>query len=606
MPGDSPSIADPAIIDSSIVSMSNSSSTPPAYTRPAQENLKVHGNGSFEPGSALSKLLDSAVANAAKELTPEPESASPDLNSPRHSSMLETVPKKTDHSRVYSIEKLLALRAAPEVAHFDTSILPDSSFWVLKSSRPQKNQQEKEYKNGHSGKRNHRRSNHNNHGPDGDSKWERKSLGFAKSPELDKLSSEKISQLLGENPEEALPEWDAPDTNDMKMDMGSTVDDFERWKKHMRDEERRKNGEPDVSDVDTPAAKSNEVDSFFSFIKPKDSLGPEPTSNSPKPVQETAKSSRFSSFFGGASEESPRRAPPPGLGSRQSSGVASDVLGLRFFGGNNDLKNQNQQPEVQPRQVPQPTNYPVPPQSVNPVGAQLPQFNQPVPGLGPAGVHPTSNDSFFLSLLNKRTPSGNMPLAQGSLPQQAPSQAIFQGEPKANPKGSSFLEGPNDRQNSRQGSIASQSPGSGRGSLTGEKLDMKGPGELPHWGNSAPNFVAPPGMQRGHPSMPPFQNLQGPPPAPGMFPPGMFPPGMQPPPPGFRGMPLLNLPHGNAPSGNQIPMRGPGNANFPPPPGYYGVPPGMGQNPDVMPPLGMQHPSHSHLAKPSQPSRSED
>lgn len=123
--------------------------------------------------------------------------------------------------------------------------------------------------------------------------------GFARAEELDSLSNDKISQLLGEGPDELEPEWDAEIIGDGKigkssggggeggadddlahmsmMNMGQTVEDFEKWKYQMKLQERRRKGEVVDEEVeqqkladDESAAKNagNEVDNFFSFIKP--------------------------------------------------------------------------------------------------------------------------------------------------------------------------------------------------------------------------------------------------------------------------------------------------------------------------------------------------
>ena len=80
-------------------------------------------------------------------------------------------------------------------------------------------------------------------------------LGFNRSFELDQLSNDKISQLLGEQENELeTPEWDdvgnfsessnkynnKETNNGGLMNMGQTVEDFEKWKYQMKLQERRK------------------------------------------------------------------------------------------------------------------------------------------------------------------------------------------------------------------------------------------------------------------------------------------------------------------------------------------------------------------------------
>lgn len=545
---------DPAILDSSIMSMSASSDKNAASSSLAlfstatehslRENTNTNGGyqGNLEPGSALSKLLDSAMANAAKELTPEPDSTrSPThLASPRRSSLLAFKPPSSQKANVYSIEELLALRSAPEVANFDTSVLPELPFWCIKPHKPKNHQQ-----NGSGNKRNSRR-NQNQQQNDFNGKWERKPTGFAKSSEVDTMSAEKISQLLGENPEEGTPEWDLPGGgNDMQMDMGSTVEDFERWKQRMREGERKQYGEVEASPAESEAPRGNEVDNFFSFVKPKAGASsvPESTTSS-----DAGKTSRFSSFFGGPGvEESPKRtAPPPGLERSAQAGRVPESAGLRFFGmAQGSPAQQNLTPKQEPMggtQQPQ-MQQQMPQQRPPPMMQGSPASGGP-PGLSfPMGGDGNKQDSFFLSLMKKRDLQQDVPQRAGELAEGLPLLKSDKGAPQGNP------------------GIPGQGP-------QGARQNMP-QGVPPYMGNPQMGGNIPPGFQRAPQHMYQFQG----PPA-GMFPPGMnMPPGMPP-----QGFPQMQGRPGQSREGqpNQGMFRG-----QMPPPGFYGFPPGM--NPGMPP-----------------------
>lgn len=552
--------SDPAIIDSSIISMSGPSSAGISAEGPQE-------GGSLEPGSALSKLLDSAMANAAKELTPEFDGRTSEAASPRKTSFLEFVPAKVDTSRVYSIEKLLSLRATPGVAQFDVSLLPVADFWCFKPGKVR--QQEGQARNATKPKSNRRGQNQNLAAPS----WERKPAGFAKSAELDTLSADKISQLLGEGPDEDVPEWDTP--NDSGMDMGQTVEDFEKWKQHMRQKEKKDYEDEPHPDGDTP--RGNDVDSFFSFVKPKEAA--EKTGVSPNPSTD-AKSSRFSSFFGGPGPEEPKR-PPPGLSQKSAEG-------LRFFGMNeappmrgpgpvsHPQQQMPQQQKQMPRQVQpgQPGLGPATTQQQRPASGQMGQPSHPFQfqGAPPPGLPQGTNDSFFLSLLNKREDeprdgAREQPRRQQS---QQSSQAQQLQQLQQAQHARAQLQAQQQRAQQEQ-QIPQQHQQQGRGQ-----------NQMPPW------MAGKPGAQPQAPQASQYYQYQVPPP--GMYAPGMVPPGMQP--PGIHmnrlaesqqgaGRPMQGHP---AQQGNQqhpgqgvqgSGQQGQGIPGQYPPPGYYGFPPGM-------------------------------
>jgi protein EAP1 len=367
-------------------------------------------NHNLEPGSALSKLLDSAIAKAAKETTPDLEPKSSMEFIAVETSISPRIPINPDC--IYSIECLLNLRNSPYVEDFkDSDRLPEKSFWRHKAKGNEFGNASKQKKSTTFNKRHQNES------------WERKPVGFNKNNDLDTLSQDKISQLLGENIDEMEPEWDSADianSNELGIDMGQTVEDFEKWKYQMKLEERRKNGESidDTLERENRAAEraGNEVDNFFSFVKPKNDT--EVTTNTsvdshsnqltPKLAQSEAsnKSSRFSSFFGAPSKEVPPQNPRPEqqeLPKEQASGGFS-----RFFSappmGDSPTGPLPPQPAQVPIQQPQqPPNLPLQRQ-----GSSISsQGSGKLHGAAPSKEVPATNDSFFMNLLNRKEPGTN-------------------------------------------------------------------------------------------------------------------------------------------------------------------------------------------------------
>lgn len=571
--------------------------------------VAANSSVALEPGSALSRLLDSAMANAAKESTPdiEPRPISP-------VKAVKNLSRPRDPTKVYSVEFLTSLRASPLVPKYDNSPeLPDKNFWRLRTKKD-----------------NQRYSNNPPHQNRRKYDWDRKRQSGHRNDHLDHLSADKISQLLGEQ-DEAAPEWDTPDdaANEHNINMGLTVEEFERWKLLMRKEEKR----------DDPA-QTNEVDNFFSFVKPKASQ-----SSTPKPAPTETKSSRFSSFFVEPKQEdapstgsrffseAPVQSPAPqhastqhpkqGLQFFQNGASASPVKSLPGFNSSGlqkapappglqnsappGLQNsassglQNSAPPGLQNSAPPGLQSQAPPglqssqgppglqKSTPPGGPHGPPGQQPPPGLRqgpppgmpppgfPPGLAPAAaNDSFFLSLLNKKegpnlTASSLLNSLQGTSDKQPPAQAT-------NPSGPAPGQFP--------------------------------PGQIPPWMRQFPNSKdknAPPGF-------PP--QFYGPPP--GYGPPGQYP---QYQPQGSQGQPQ-GQPQGQSqqrqgqqlqgqgqprgqfqgqqPQQPQQPQQGqgqqpqgqgqgqqqgqgrapPGFGNFPfngqaPPPGFYGFPPGV-------------------------------
>ncbi|KAK7680689.1 hypothetical protein QCA50_016257 [Cerrena zonata] len=571
----------------------------------SSSQLQIPTSNGLEPGSALSKLLDSAMANAAKESTPELE------------------PRSSNASPV---------------------------------------------------------------------NWERKPTGFGKANDLDSLSPDKISQLLGETADEVEPEWDTADLTgeELKINMGQTVEDFERWKMSMRNEERKKNGELEDNSSETTQSTGNagnEVDNFFSFVKPKSENSNKSSRNTSvsTPVnannETTTKSSRFSSFFNTPVSETPSQP-------KEQPQNQKLLFGSRFFSASSTPGAAQAAPATAPGPAPAPAAAQVPPSikstlsgantnvslpEQNPVASP---FNQhpglvisqslphPPPGLphGPPGlpqapqnisqgipIGGNANDSFFLSLLNKKeanasqtgTPhassaslmntlqghsskgsvqqspviTGNAtPVQPSALSSKEQIPGVFQGPPQQSP----LIQHTKVQHQSRRQSTQSDASYGSENHQPNQPIPPPwfrefGPnGPIPINAHSGPN-----GFPGG--PMPPQQkgelNMGGPPPGmsgpsashmqfqgppPGMFPPGfMPPPGMQMPPGQFpiqNGPP--NGPPPNGPPPNGPPPNGP-PPNGPPPNGPHFAPPPNGQSfgfpPGVPPPgipiqqMGPQH-----------------
>ena len=575
-------------------------------------------SGSVEPGSALSKLLDSAIAKAAEESTPEFEPRSRS-NSPN--TTMPTISKLSKKSleRVYTIEFLFELRNLPFVKDYkETNELPDKSFWRAKSKSQNTSSGAKDFghnsKHGNNNNNNKNKNASNKKRQDSASNWERKP-GFLKTGDLDSLSEDKISQLLGEPTEEIEPEWESADlNNELNLNMGQTVEDFEKWKSNMRSEERRRNGEIVEDNTDLNAEKSgNEVDYFFSFVKPKtqsvDSNASSlkaPSSGVSTPTvansEPSAKSSRFSSFFNTPSSEKQPQLTRPDHGQSQNLPAQHQTQGRsqsHALPGKGDqgysrflsmMNNPNEANKPSPQSLPQPLPQPLPqtlpqplpqtlPQPISPQKEILQEAKKPIPG------QPLNDDTFFMSLLNKREgPDGS----------NTSSPALFastiQGQPKTKVASPDIKQSPLTSNVQPQMQLQ-QIPGPKQQNMNlppGQQINQQQipPQQMPPWmrqfhggpnvppGVNGPNdsrpLGAPPTGANGHNQPPP--HLQYPP---NMGPPPkMFPPGFMPPP----GMPMPS----QFANGRNGPM--------PPPPGnhpYMGFPPGMPPPPPGMgmPPL---------------------
>ncbi|CCG25208.1 hypothetical protein CORT_0H00920 [Candida orthopsilosis Co 90-125] len=592
--------SNPIFVDPSIVTLEKdaSASLSSNQNRQSQSNERKLSHSSIhnlEPGNALSRLLDSAMAHAAKESTPEltatdAEHVAQDITeSTDLETLLNTIPpSKQGKENIYTISKLLELKSDLDDAPHIKDLLPELSFWRLKAQREPhprhlNNNLNSENGGAYKGKKFKKHQNEtwergkhhsNNYGENSkpDQFTRRGSRhGFFKAEELDSLSSEKISQLLGEGPEELEPEWDSEIIGDGKigksgdddlshmsmMNMGQTVEDFEKWKYQMKLQEKRRRGEVVDEDIeqqqmadDESAAKNagNEVDNFFSFIKPTHK---EPTIEEEVVVSATVeepaqanvasnnanhRSSRFSSFFQqpsnqpaketnkSVSEETQKQStsatiPPPGFS--------------KFFGGQ--------------KSGPQTPQYTSEPPSLNASETRLPQLQrqgsswsspsgQPAshqpeqaipmpqqPPQQPPMQHQSSNDSFFRSLLKKKENTQPSPSSASSTPlSEHPPTTISDGK-RSSVSGVSVSD-------------TSVTPGQlSRKASTGNDGEAR--------------FRGIPLQQQQHQQQQQQQHVH-----PGQIPPGLFPPGQFPPgqfPPWMRGPPQQM---GNFPPGFQPPM----------------------------------------------------
>lgn len=538
-------------------------------SNPTNEVLKITPDIAQQPEgrNALSLLLDSAIANAAKESTPElePRSSGSARGSPKEVEKIEsrgenekqlqskgeeyTVDYKSTTAYSYSINELILLRNSANVKEIQKELdLPEKSFWGLRQKTPKEKGPERRKKGGAEGLR-----------------WEKKPSGFARAAELDTMGHDKINQLLGENPDEAEPDWGTVDgSKDSQIDMGETVEDFERWKAEMR---RRAEGEFSSEPLgnEPPVADSipnNEVDNFFSFVKPKEKPKQESTSTS-------SKSSRFSSFFNAPAppqRDSPQTSRPQSnqqtqpIGSQETQPMAprrlpsQDESSSRFFGGNQSLNNNQRAPGTPgtpgtPQQNILPQGPPGLPR-MYPPGLQSGPYGAPPPGL-PAGGPPPgfgANDNFFNTLLNKSVPpqpstahqqqqQPRFPPPPGfAYPQTAPQnmKGITQFPPWMNMPPPGTAPDQAQTQNSPHQGFRNMPPGlMAQGPNQGNQMQNQGnPGQ--NLGNSMQNQgnVMSPQNQKN-------MRYQG------------FPPGV---PPGFMYSHEQNHPHGQMPPG--FPMYG--------------------------------------------------
>lgn len=344
--------------------------------------------------------------------------------------------------------------------------------------------------------------------------------------------------------------------------MGQTVEDFEKWKTLMKLQERNRNEDAEEEEPDV-----NEVDSFFSFVKPR-----RQSMNKPSPLHDSSsgfstpvaakseissKGSRFSSFFSASNSD--------------SSPVSTDrssVPRANIGAVNHDLVTKTEQqtssrllPIISLKQsTPLNENQSLQDPRIPREGAKIPMLH--------------NNDTFFMSLLNKKNaPSEDIstnvvlkneqysqsPSATSPNPPSVPLSSIEKNIPKNN-------MGPFQQYPPMSNTSMNRQPPPWTGHFQGQI-----PPNLPHMpqpsqGPHAPRFPHPPNAGKGqhNPStgnIPPFMMYPPPPMGPNgsnMFPPGFIPPPGMPIPPMNRAGPhplardqqYMNLPPGlNPPSG---------------------------------------------------------
>lgn len=600
--------SNPIFVDPSIVTLEKDASTILSLSqdRPHQQNERKQSHSSIhnlEPGNALSRLLDSAMAHAAKESTPEATNTEAgqaiqdaDTETVELEALLNFIPpSKQDMENIYSINRLLKLKfEVNDVPHIKSS-LPELSFWRLKAQREPHPRHLNNNLNGENGgiykskkfkkhqnetwERGKTHSNNygeNNHKLD---HFTRRGArhGFARAEELDSLSNDKISQLLGEGPDELEPEWDAEIIGDGKigkssggggeggadddlahmsmMNMGQTVEDFEKWKYQMKLQERRRKREVVDEEVeqqkladDESAAKNagNEVDNFFSFIKPThkepdfdeevvvsatvEELAPQANASAPASNNASHRSSRFSSFFQQPNTSSPTKQADKGAVDQQKPPVTLAAMPpppgfSKFFGGQKSGPQTPQYTSEPPLLNASETGLPrlqrlesswssplglPPPQAQKEHGAPLQQQqhqSQPQPPM----PHQSSNDNFFRSLLKKKENVQPSPPSATSSPAVERPPYPVHDEKRSSLTESDVVAG--QGQLSRKASSGTEGEGRFRG--------------------------APPQQQQQQPIYP------------GQLPPGLFPPGQLPP---WMSGPPPKQQMGNLPPGFQPPM----------------------------------------------------
>ncbi|KAK6876538.1 hypothetical protein K6H11_000184 [Candida tropicalis] len=582
----SASNSNPLLVDPSIVTISDKDSTIPINNQSSSNSqpttTRTSSIHSLDPSNALSKLLDSAIAHAARESTPDfirdskSEEAIEEESEISDEQFINSIPLiKQGRENIYSIGYLLSLRTEVEAVDLNHE-LPEKSFWRLSKNRSahenvQSSSSSSYRKKGRRGGGGGSSGNGTNY----NETWERKnsassgsnrnhhSLGFNKSHELDQLSKDKISQLLGEQENELdTPEWDdiGLTGGDNGMNMGQTVEDFEKWKYQMKLEERKKNGESIDEELElrnnTNAAAvnaGNEVDNFFSFVKqdePQDNKAIENEEvETPTNEDKPHRSSRFSSFFHQPkAPASPAENPVnPQQTSAQSTPSGPPPGFSKFFGGQPPQQaptppqqhQQSQPPQIHPQQ---------PPHVLERHGSSVSSQGS-IPAGPPAA---SSNDNFFMALLHKKESEQQSPISTKSTPNS--NKELTPGGRKITPEELQQLQ----RQQQQQG------PPPPHMQQMPPQFPPQGipPNQIPPWlrGGPPPPGTLPPHLQgKGFPQPPPGfvppQQGQQPPVNPqqrqgqpqqgqqqgqqqqqtnqrGPPPPGMFPPGYMPGPPG--------------------------------------------------------------------------
>lgn len=605
-------LSDPSIIQ--VSSSGHSTIQSPIPTGIDSSSAGGPGAGSsnnLEPGSALSKLLDSAMAKAASESTPEfeprsnsntPNQAS--LDSPSFSSTSADKASSADASGkknpdyVYSIEFLLTLRDLPLVKpHKNLPFINDKHTRAPSGRESKKQQQNNNNNNNRDNARTGKKSKKH------DSFLNDYKPGYIKSEDLDSLPADKISHLLGENPDEVEPEWDSVDINSnnpLNMNMGDTVEEFEKWKLEMRKEERRLNGEEIDEKLERESKQGqkpveNEVDNFFSYVKPtvagSSSAGATPApivarkasetgsvsgsgsgsgSNTPKIANNEAKSSKFSSFFNAPSMLQPHRAAQQAQLQQQQQQQPLDENHSRFL----MMMKQNQgiPPQGVNQNLPRTPGQQGPPAILRQASGPTTTGAPGTPGTPGAQGPPGFMQNGGSGPMGQMGPMGNMgPIGAGQPGQPGPmGPPGAMGPPGLSMNNDSFFMSLMSKKPEQQ---AQDSKSPSKPSLGGKAGAPQGTQQSPSQAPNQPQEM-PPWMKQ-------FQHA--PPGMGGQFPPqGMngMPPGMNRPPPQMQGQMQGQIPPQYA---NRPPMNGGFPPGFMPPPGMS-IPQFNGQIPNGVPP----------------------
>lgn len=503
------------------------------------------GQKNLEASNALSQLLDSAMFNAAKESSPEFDSkASSNPNSTVTSpksvkfNRFEFTCNKKNEVNIYTIEELLALKSTATDCVNDK--IPPKEFWCLHKGPYQK----KEFNN-FRGKKHNKKD------------FEQR----RRKPE--------ISDFFADGGGDSESKGDNIIDDQLKMEMGETVEDFERW----RQSQHRKNN-PAPGMFDEPVQQpSNDVDNFFSFVR-------SPNTEEKKHLDTSSQSSRFSSFF--TPSDTQKDEKPSEKSSRFFGGapVSSNPTITTSANANpnhpiqslpqlqpqsQQVQNQNNEKETttlsttpqfqkvpldqQPadnlhrrisnpgmnmgHSIPQGQQQPVQqlPQQISTGQSQIPGHQRqtfqhvpqtmqqgpnpmafppglPIPNGFPGVQVPGNNDSFFMSLMSKR-PEDNK---SGQNPNNGSQQQQQQQQQHTKPANNQLPPWMNKLNGQAPPSNVFPSP-------------IQQQGQVPRQGQPLPQQVPPQ-------QVPPQQDKNGriygyPPPPPGMFP-GNFPPGMYP------------------------------------------------------------------------------
>lgn len=368
---------------------------------------------SLDPSNALTKLLDSAIANAAREVTPEfgPVTGSRS-GTPSEEELGSSLASTKKNKCIYSFERLLRLRGLSLIKSLTSEIsLPEPSFWRTKS-RSHTNGKENSSSGANNSKAHHssnkKGNTHHKKTKESSSSTDKKFQNLGGIGD-DTILEAKISELLDEADGDAEPEWGEIDVNTaMNIDMGQTVEDFERWKMQMRKEEGLQKGETISTNEEDSFFKQsgNEVDSFFSFVEPEKKNSDSVSSKGnallgvparPSNPEMLSKGSRFSSFF---NENSTKSESPVQTELEKGSRSSTPSLRKSELGGSRFLSMMGAQSQNTNDSTDRSEPLLVPPTQNN---------NEPLNATNNSDGLKSNNDAFFMSLLNKKFSAGSQP-----------------------------------------------------------------------------------------------------------------------------------------------------------------------------------------------------